>query len=110
MNAKPHTHEVQIGRLNDGKGTWVIHYGDTTRYMWNWVPFRNKQKALRKKVKKTIWAHDVGTVKAGERHDIKASMLNEFNSVLTEPNPNFPSCSLDMLRGKDGWGSELLNK
>lgn len=106
MNAQPHTHRIEIEReYSNGSGGWCIKYGDTRVHMINWIHFLNKKGALKRKVKKAIRQHDRGTVRAGKKAQMVASIQAVHNEVLVEATGNYPYHA-----SKDAWGSELLRE
>lgn len=109
MNAHPHIHEVKITRVFGNSGSWRIDYGDTRVNMWPWTHPFNKDKALRKKVRKAIRRHDQGSIRAGTKADITEQILVDHNSRLGECE-RLSDNYVRFIPARNAWGSDLMKE
>lgn len=90
MNAKPHTHEVEIRN----RTYYTIHYGDTQKRLWRFFSNKPSLRRVEKAIRKIVREHDQGSVAAEIRQNeidkFKALYLSEDNRPLKE------------------WGTEIL--
>lgn len=85
MDAKPHTHQVEIKReWSNGTGGIKITYGDTTKLVNSRLPFLKRRTA--RGIRRAIRKHDKGSIRAGKRADktvaLERSVVANANSAL----------------------------